>query len=287
VLRALLRIAAQALLMIALGALPVLFVAEPLTGLHKRGLFLAGYGHDDYDQAVNILIGPLLVLAVLGSIAIAARWLDKRPLRDFGLVVDRAWWTSLALGFAIGALVMTLVFAVEYAAGWVEIRGTSLAPLALAYSVVKALCVGTYEELLSRGYQLRNLIDASNVPAAVAITSAVFALLHAFTDNASAMSTAGLFVNGVLFAVAVLATGRMSAAIGLHIAWNLFEGTVFGFAVSGDKEAASLIAIRQLGPDVVTGGAYGPEAGLIGIAASLVGIVGVWRITGSPAPPTA
>ncbi len=258
--------------MIVLGALPVLLVAEPLTWLHKRGLFLAGYGHDDYDRAVNILIGPLLVLAVLGSIAIAARWLDKRPLRDFALVVDRAWWRSLALGFATGALVMTLVFAVEYAAGWVEIRGTNLAPLALAYSVVKALCVGTYEELVSRGYQLRNLIDASNVPAAVAITSAVFALLHAFTDHASVMSTTGLFVNGVLFAVAVLATGRLSAAIGLHIAWNLFEGTVFGFAVSGDSEAASLIAIRQLGPDVVTGGAYGPEAGLIGIATSLLGI---------------
>ena len=258
--------------MIALGALPIFLVAEPLTWLHKRGLFLAGYGHDDYDRVVNILIGPLLVLAVLASIALAARWLDKRPMRDFAIVVDRVWWTSLALGFAAGAFVMTLVFAAEYAAGWVEIRAGNIAPLALTYSIVKALCVGTYEELVARGYQLRNLLDATNAPTAVAISSAIFALLHILTDNASAMSMLGLFVNGVLFAVAVLVTGRLSAAIGLHIAWNLFEGTVFGFAVSGDKEVASLIAVRQLGPDLVTGGAYGPEAGLIGITASLLGI---------------
>lgn len=47
---------------------------------------------------------------------------------------------------------------------------------------------------------------------------------------------------------------------------------VFGFPVSGDKEGASLVAIHQLGPPLVTGGAFGPEAGLSGIAASLLGI---------------
>jgi len=80
-------------------------------------------------------------------------------------------------------------------------------------------------------------------------------------------------VNGLLFAAAVLATGRLSTAIGLHISWNFFEGVVFGFPVSGDKEGASLIGIHQLGPPIVTGGAFGPEAGVIGIAASLLGIV--------------
>lgn len=79
-------------------------------------------------------------------------------------------------------------------------------------------------------------------------------------------------VNALLFVAAFLATGRLSTAIGLHIAWNLFEGAVFGFPVSGDKEGASLVAIHQLGPPLVTGGAFGPEAGLSGIAASLLGI---------------
>ena len=47
------------------------------------------------------------------------------------------------------------------------------------------------------------------------------------------MSVLGLFVNALLFAVSVLLTRRLSTAIGLHMAWNLFQGLVFGFPVSG------------------------------------------------------
>jgi len=274
------RIVLQALLMIGLGALPILLIAEPLTALHRRGLFLPGYTHEPYDRVINVIIGPLLTAAVIASVMLAARWLDHRPMRDFGVLLDRAWWRNLALGFGLGALLMLFVFVTEWAAGWIEITGTSIVNIAgvslalsLTFSLVKVVCVGIYEEFVARGYQLRNLIDGINVPAGVAISSAIFALLHLTNDNASAMSSIGLFINGILFAVAVLATGRLSTSIGLHIAWNLFQGAILGFPVSGDKEGASLIGIRQLGPDLVTGGAFGPEAGLIGVAASLIGIV--------------
>jgi uncharacterized protein len=129
-----------------------------------------------------------------------------------------------------------------------------------------------YEEVYSRGYLLRNLADGTNMPASVIVTSLVFALLHLTNPNASAASVVSLFVNGLLFAAGVLWTGRLSASIGLHAGWNLFEGAVFGFPVSGDKEGASLVGIQQHGAEWLTGGAFGPEAGAIGIAASLVGI---------------
>ena len=114
--------------------------------------------------------------------------------------------------------------------------------------------------------------EGLGLPSAVVITSALFAILHATNENASLLSTFGLFVNGLLFSAAVLTTGRLSAAIGLHMSWNLFEGAILGFPVSGDKEAASLLGIRQLGSTIVTGGEFGPEAGIVGVAASLVGI---------------
>jgi hypothetical protein len=61
-------------------------------------------------------------------------------------------------------------------------------------------------------------------------------------------------------------------SIGLHIAWNFCEGVVFGLPVSGDKEGASIVAIQQLGPARFTGGEFGPEAGWLGIAVSLLGV---------------
>ncbi|MBZ5640805.1 MAG: CPBP family intramembrane metalloprotease [Acidobacteriia bacterium] len=110
-------------------------------------------------------------------------------------------------------------------------------------------------------------------------SSAIFASLHAFNDNASILSAVGIFVIGVFLAAAVLVTGRLSTAIGVHMAWNFVQGAVFGFPVSGDKEGASLIGIRQGGPSFLTGGAFGPEAGLAGIVASLAGIGALvaWR----------
>ena len=111
------------------------------------------------------------------------------------------------------------------------------------------------------------------------ISSIVFAALHFANENASAMSMIGLVVNALFFVSAALLTRRLSAAIGAHIGWNLFEGAIFGFPVSGDKEPASLIHIRQLGNGIVTGGAFGPEAGLVGVAASLIGIAVFFVLT--------
>jgi len=277
--RVLWRLLLQAMLMAALGFAPILLIAEPLTALHRRGLFLPGYEREAYDRVINIIVGPFLAAAVIGSIAIAGRWLDHRRFEEFGGRIDRTWWMNLFRGLSLGALLMALVFAFELAAGWIVVTGFAVAQvagvsfaLALSFSVVKVLCVGTYEEFLSRGYHLRNLTEGFNLPTAIILSSAMFALLHATNDNATPMSTAGLFVNALLFAAGVIATGRLSMSIGLHAAWNFFEGVVFGFPISGDKEGASLIGVHQLGPALVTGGEFGPEAGLVGIAASLLGV---------------
>jgi hypothetical protein len=63
----------------------------------------------------------------------------------------------------------------------------------------------------------------------------------------------------------------LAIPIGLHITWNFFQGNVFGFPVSGTDAGATFIAIEQGGDALVTGGAFGPEASLIGIGAMVLG----------------
>jgi hypothetical protein len=59
--------------------------------------------------------------------------------------------------------------------------------------------------------------------------------------------------------------------IGLHLGWNFFEGNIFGFPVSG-LDTFRLIRHSINGPTWLTGGPFGPEAGLIILPAMALGI---------------
>jgi hypothetical protein len=80
----------------------------------------------------------------------------------------------------------------------------------------------------------------------------------------------GLSLSGVFFAYCTLWSRGLWLPIGLHIGWNFFESTVFGFSVSG-YDNFSFLQINQSGPESMTGGSFGPEAGLILLPALALG----------------
>ena len=224
---------------------------------------------------------------------LCGRGLDHRAFVEFGLAASRRWWVDLGAGVAIGAILMTLIFVVELQAGWLTIadRNVRAEPgqpfaVALLDPLVTFIAVGFYEELLSRGYHLRNLAEGLRglklgraqvgpklaLILATLISASVFGLLHVGNDNASAISTINVGLAGCMLAAGLLWTGQLALPIGLHLGWNFFQGSVFGFPVSGNPMPARVFAIDQGGEALITGGAFGPEAGLIGIAAMLVGL---------------
>lgn len=259
------------------------------------GIYLMSTGANVQDPAVvngllnnppvrlSMQVGSLVI--ILASCFIAARKLDKRPFRAYGFHFNRQWWADMAFGLFLGAFLMLFIYLVERAAGWVAV---SAAPLdgslwtgILMYLAIY-LCVGIAEELLSRGYQTRNLAEALHIgrissKAALLLaylgTSLFFGLLHASNPNATLTSTLCLVVAGLFLGLGYILTGELALPIGLHITWNFFQGNVFGFPVSGMASVASFMQIEQGGPEVWTGGAFGPESGLVGLAAIALGAV--------------
>jgi hypothetical protein len=85
-----------------------------------------------------------------------------------------------------------------------------------------------------------------------------------------------IFMLALLFATGCVLTGELTIPIGLHISWNFCEANVFGFPLNGSiSTTGAFIATRQDGPADWTGGAYGPEAGLLAVAAAIVGVLSI------------
>jgi hypothetical protein len=230
-----------------------------------------------------------MLVAVVISVWIAGRFLDRRRFADFGFHFNANWWIDLGFGLFLGAALIALVIAIELALGWLSVTGTFVTRepdatfwVAILPPLFNFLAVGIYEELFSRGYHTQNLAEGFNwdwlgprgaIIVAVVISSAVFGLLHATNPNASPISTFNITVAGaLLLGIGYLLTGELAIPIGVHITWNFFQGNVFGCPVSGVCfNSATFIAVEQGGPNLWTGGDFGPEAGLLGLIAMILG----------------
>ena len=236
---------------------------------------------------------PLLLNAVLGLIVMAAvvpvGWfLDHRRLADYGLGIDRQWLIDCGAGLFVGAAAMTAVVAVGIVGGLIAIDSVQLSTDSLGLFgllVVVFVIVGFYEELLIRGYLLTNLAEGFRwfetvdhrlaVGFATLLSAGVFGGLHLANPNATLLSTTVISATGVMLALGYLYTGELAIPIGIHITWNIFQGLIYGLPVSGIELPVTLIATTTRQPTVVSGGAFGPEAGLLGLFGVLIAAAGI------------
>lgn len=299
-LRAFWRLILHVVFMVVLGVvllIPAIVVSMLVAAAKDSGVLPETFP----GPMASVISSTFFILAELvvmvGGAWLASRLLDRRRFPDLGVRLNRNWWIDLGFGLALGAVLMGLVFATEAATGWITIAGTlqnvpsdlfiassvSLSfSVAILLSLLRFIGVGISEEFLSRGYHLKNLAEGLSfrpigskgaIVLATLLSSAVFGVLHAGNPNATVISTFNIFLAGILLALGYVLTGELAIPIGLHITWNFFQGNVFGFPVSGTDAGATLIAIEQGGTPLVTGGAFGPEAGLVGIGAMILGSV--------------
>ena len=138
------------------------------------------------------------------------------------------------------------------------------------------LLVGISEEIACRGIIFRLISDKWNVATGLVVSSLLFGFLHIFNEGATVWASLAIALNsGWLMGMAYAYHQTIWVPIGMHWAWNYLEGGVFGCAVSGTPlDYQPFITPRISGADILSGGAFGPEASIIcvalGIAISIV-----------------
>lgn len=178
---------------------------------------------------------------------------------------------------------MSAIFGVMYGLNWLELAqsgefATGIGSNLATYLVIMIL-VAIWEEMVFRGYLLINITEGAYhaslghkgaLAVGTLISSLLFGFAHFFNPNADLLSSINIMMAGVVLALPFLITGRLALSIGAHFGWNFFQGGVFGFQVSGAGFRHSLIRINETGPDLWTGGVFGPEAGLLGVFGFLI-----------------
>lgn len=258
------------LLVVPLIALPV------VTGQFLGPLLPVG------SEVVSASTGIALSLA---TFLLAGPLLGIPPAAVFVRRPDRT--TLPWVGF--GCLLVTTVAAAALlaAGGTIDIaHGRGPAPLR---TLLRAALVATWpavlEELLMRGYLLGVVGRRWNWPAAVAVTSALFALLH--HGHATGAPSLVLYVGatgvaGVLFALVTLSTGTVWNAVAMHAVWNtLFDPEILRFRAGGETAGAALVTVPSptgslwFGGDVV--GVPNSPLAILVLAAGVGAVVGLDR----------
>jgi uncharacterized protein len=242
--------------------------------------------HGDTSGSLYFIINTVVeLLAFTASVYLARRFLDRRSFASLGFNFDQRVLVDLLAGITITFIMMGLIYLAMTSLGWIQLTGFAwhsdppgvVIGQILLYLLI-FVAVGWQEELLSRGYHLQTLASGINLFWGVLISSAVFGILHLANPNTSWVSAAGIFFAGLFLALGYLRTGQLWLSIGLHIGWNFFEGVVFGFPVSG-LSIYPLLHIHVSGPELWTGGAFGPEAGLIVLPAIAIGVLLIYLYT--------
>ena len=216
-------------------------------------------------DTTELLGEGLLAAATLLAFAVMKRWADKQTAEEMGLPV-RGIFSETAIGLLIGGGVFSAAVGLLTAFRVFTIAGVNTHYLPLV-PLVTFLFVGIFEEIVFRGYVFQTLERRWGSGIALAGSGLFFGLVHLANQKGIAGPVLISFEASILMTAAYLLTRRLWLPIGIHWGWNLFESSVYGLTDSGQQINPSHIffAGHLSGPTWLTGGAFGPEAGLAGL----------------------
>ena len=183
-------------------------------------------------------------MAIIGSVVVLALYAVFVRLFEGHWPRDLRLWRLIphtALGLLVGAVFMTLVVSIIVAIGCASVDwyGSSWQEQWTAIMLFLGVAVGS---------------------------ALIFGFSHMPNDNATWWSSLAIAIEaGLLLAAAYKWSGSLWLPIGIHWAWNYVQGNVFGFAVSGNVFGGHILAPTVDNHDLITGGAFGPEASIIAV----------------------
>lgn len=208
---------------------------------------------------IDLVTNTSTIFVVLYSYILLYRYYEKRSITELS---SNNLAKNLSLGIALGVGLQSLTIFVIYLYGGFKILSVN-SVIPLIPSLVGFTAVAVFEEILFRGIIFRITEEKLGSYLAMIISGLLFGFAHLSNPNSSFTSALSIAIEaGLLFGAAYIYTRNLWFPIALHFAWNFTQSNIYGAATSGSIIGKSLFTTTIEGPEILTGGAFGPEASL-------------------------
>lgn len=229
----------------------------------------------------NISTFELFVLHISGLIGtvfiigIFLKFIDKESFKNLGF--QYFLLSDIKYGLIIGLSIMTISFIILLISSQIVILSIKFNSIDVFFSILTFSCIALSEEILIRGYVLGNLMKCINKYYSLFWSSVIFSLMHAANPHITWFSFFELFISGIFLGISYIYTKNLWFPIALHFSWNFFQGTLFGFNVSG-MNVYSIIQQKRISDNLINGGIFGFEGSILSIIFQFTFIIIFLRI---------
>ncbi|MGY8945944.1 MAG: CPBP family intramembrane glutamic endopeptidase [Flavobacteriales bacterium] len=226
------------------------------------------------NESVMIIIEYSGLVIVIIMIWLFMKFIDKQPLIEIGFQTQGRL-KEINYGILFGLFIMAFAFVFLSTIGEIVFLSYSLDFNQILLSIALFIGVSFFEEIIFRGYMLKNLLESFNPTVALLISSLFFSLIHASNLNVTLLGLCNIFLAGIFLGVSYVFTKNLWFPIALHFSWNFFQA-MFGFKVSG-LDSYSIIEFMIPYNNMINGGEFGFESSILSIIVLFIGTIIIWN----------
>lgn len=254
----------------------LLFVPQIFGGIF---LLLLGFdlskmseGNIDLNMMISLEYSMIFTMGIM--LWLFMKFIDKQPLIEIGFqTVGRL--KEFNYGLILGLLIMAFAYVFLSLIGEIVFENYTFDLQKIFLSIILFIGVSVFEEVIFRGYMLKNLLESFNPYVALFISSIFFSLIHGSNPNVTTLGLCNIFLAGFFLGASYIFTKNLWFPIALHFSWNFFQ-SMFGFKVSG-LDSYSIIEFTIPENNMLNGGEFGFESSFLSIIILIIGTFIIWK----------
>lgn len=223
----------------------------------------------------STLEGWILVSFIISLVLVFVfrKFIDRKSFESLGLRFSSLYPNAI-VGLALGIFLVctgTLVLYLFKAIEWIDVVPDIDN---LFVNAGTLMLVAVSEELVFRGYVLRNLLKSFNKWLALFFSAILFASVHLANPDIPMVGILNTFLGGLLMGLTFIYTRNLWMPVFFHFAWNFLQGPVLGYPVSG-LDFSSIVVMDTRAGTTISGGNYGFEGSYVCTVLLLLALI-VW-----------